>query len=274
MIKLLTPHPALLIINRKKALVVADLHLGFEFTLIDRGINIPSQMPKMRDELLNLIAEYQPDNLILMGDVKHNVPKISQQEWGDVPDLFEALQPKVDSVIVVRGNHDGGLDRLLPEGVKMVPSSGLLIDGIALSHGHAWPKAQLLGSDLVVVAHSHPTVSIRTSFGFRMVRRVWLRCTVNGEKLAEAWMRHRSLRSVGAVAPLLKARYNVTPHEQVKVILMPAFNSILGGIAANKPPSRLIGPIFRSGLVDMDKAELYLLDGTFLGEVGRLRPLA
>lgn len=256
-------------------LVVADLHLGFEFSLIESGISLPSQMPKMRDHLLALIDAYSPDTLVFLGDVKHNVPTISLQEWGDVPALFESLRGKVGEIIVVRGNHDGRLGLLLPEGVRVCPSGGMLVDkDVGLFHGHAWPSPKLLGAKFLITAHNHPTVSIRTSFGFLMVERVWLQATLDGKELAAALMRRLSAKAEDDVSTLLRQRYGVSPRREINLTLMPAFNEVLGGVAVNKRPGGLIGPVFRSGVVDVEKADLYLLDGTFLGDVERLRSLA
>jgi hypothetical protein len=61
---------------------------------------------------------------------------------------------------------------------------------------------------------------------------------------------------------------------------MPSFNDFLGGRAVNEThPGKvlgseaLIGPVLRSNAVDVGKAELYLLDGTFLGTLNLLRQL-
>ena len=61
---------------------------------------------------------------------------------------------------------------------------------------------------------------------------------------------------------------------------MPSFNDFLGGRPINKTRPRkeigseaLIGPVLRSEAVDVDEAELYLLDGTFLGTLNQLRQL-
>jgi hypothetical protein len=52
---------------------------------------------------------------------------------------------------------------------------------------------------------------------------------------------------------------------------MPTFNDLLGGIAVNEKDSELLGPIMKNNLVDMDNADIYLLDGTFLGKLADLR---
>jgi hypothetical protein len=61
---------------------------------------------------------------------------------------------------------------------------------------------------------------------------------------------------------------------------MPSFNDFLGGRPINETHPRkeigseaLIGPILRLEAVDVDEAELYLLDGTFLGTLNQLRQL-
>jgi metallophosphoesterase superfamily enzyme len=52
---------------------------------------------------------------------------------------------------------------------------------------------------------------------------------------------------------------------------MPAFNELVGGLSINGSGKSLMGPILRSGGVDLDNAEVYLLDGTYIGIVKRLR---
>ena len=61
---------------------------------------------------------------------------------------------------------------------------------------------------------------------------------------------------------------------------MPSFNDFLGGQTINKrrlgkkSGSRaFIGPVLRCGSIDVDNAEAYLLDGTFVGNVEQLRSL-
>jgi len=62
--------------------------------------------------------------------------------------------------------------------------------------------------------------------------------------------------------------------------IMPSFNDFLGGQTINTKSVEkgarsggVIGPILRSKSVDIDGAELFLLDGTFIGTVEQLRRL-
>jgi metallophosphoesterase superfamily enzyme len=58
---------------------------------------------------------------------------------------------------------------------------------------------------------------------------------------------------------------------------MPSFNEFLGGKPLNKGKAgkeRIVGPVLRSEAVDMENAETYLLDGTYLGTLSQLKTLS
>ncbi len=74
-------------------------------------------------------------------------------------------------------------------------------------------------------------------------------------------------------------------HHKVKLnvsqlFIMPSFNQFLGGRPINKrkqgkmKTDTYISPILRSGCVNINEAEVYLLDGTFLGTVDQLKALS
>jgi metallophosphoesterase superfamily enzyme len=82
-----------------------------------------------------------------------------------------------------------------------------------------------------------------------------------------------------SIAETLKEHYHLKARVN-KIFIMPSFNDFLGGRPVNETRPRkeigseaLIGPVLRSEAVDMDNAELYLLDGTFLGTLNQLRKL-
>ncbi|MEM2876284.1 MAG: phosphoesterase, partial [Candidatus Bathyarchaeia archaeon] len=62
------------------------------------------------------------------------------------------------------------------------------------------------------------------------------------------------------------------------LIILPSFNEVLGGIPINlgresEESNNFIGPILRSNHVDIENAEAYLLDGTFLGNIKQIQTL-
>ena len=103
-INLLSPYAALILnADSKKILVISDLHIGWEISLIEEGIYVPSQTSKLIEKLKRLIALEKPDSLLILGDVKHTVAKIETEEWRDVPRFFEEICEVVPQVQIVPG---------------------------------------------------------------------------------------------------------------------------------------------------------------------------
>jgi uncharacterized protein len=261
-IQLASPHPALILQEKTdKALVVADLHIGWERLLTQKGVHLPSQTPKLKQQLLDLIAKTKPTHLIVLGDVKDAITNPPIEEWKDIPEFFETLQQQVSEIQVVLGNHDGNLEPLLPEKTKIVASSGTKFGDVGLFHGHAWPAPELLNCKSLVTAHVHPTVAIRDPMGLRITKQVFVKASCDSQKLAKA----------------LPKNSESQVSEVTQLFLLPSFNQFLGGRPINKPKKKkeaYIGPILRSGCVNMNEAEVYLVDGTFLGTVKQLKPLS
>jgi putative SbcD/Mre11-related phosphoesterase len=274
------PYPALLLQNESdKALVVSDLHIGWERLLSQRGVHVPSQTPKIKNMLLQLIEECKPTRLIFLGDVKDAIAKIEMEEWRDIPDFFETINQKISDIQVVVGNHDGNLEPLLPEAIKIIPSTGAIFGDVGLFHGHAWPAPELLGCRNLVTGHVHPTVAIRDPMGFRMTKQVWVKAPCNGEQLAKSLLNHLN-PNTNEFSSTLNSQFGVKLKVS-QLFIMPSFNQFLGGRAINtrkgekrEKRGAFIGPVLRSGSVNLNEAEVYLLDGIFLGTVEQLRALS
>jgi hypothetical protein len=109
--------PLLLVEGDERVLVAADLHLGLEHELWLGGVSIPSQTEKILARLLGFLAEIKPDRLLLLGDIKHNVPKTSWQEKREIPEFLRRLCARA-IVEIVPGNHDSNLADMAPLGVR------------------------------------------------------------------------------------------------------------------------------------------------------------
>ncbi|MDH5624404.1 MAG: metallophosphoesterase [Candidatus Bathyarchaeota archaeon] len=280
-IKPIQPYPALLLRRKsERVLVVADLHIGWEAPLTQKGVHVPSQTPKILDKILQLIKTCKPTRLIFLGDVKHAIAKVEMEEWRDVPDFFEALGKKLSDIQVVPGNHDGNLEPLLPETIKILPSTGVVFGNVGLFHGHAWPAPELLGCRSLITGHVHPMVAFRDPMGFRITRQVWVKALCDGERLAKSLLERLGVKVNANPSILLRDQFNVRPRVS-QLFIMPSFNEFLGGQIINErklgkgAKSRaFIGPVLRSGSISLDDAETYLLDGTFLGTVNQLKNLS
>jgi putative SbcD/Mre11-related phosphoesterase len=280
MITPLMPHPAVLVKTKKtRVLVVADLHIGWEIALSEKGIHVPTQMPKLLRKLKMLINLYKPEKLLIIGDVKHTVATAEISEWHDVPDFFTELEPLVKEIEVIRGNHDGNLDPLLPKGIKVLPSSGTIVDDVGFFHGHRWPSPALLKCKTIVMGHVHPVIAFRDPAGFRITRQVWVKANCDKEQLTRILLEKNKIRIENSPQQTLLKHYGVKPKTS-QLFIMPSFNEYLGGKPLNEENSggeakseKIVGPILRTRAVDLENAEIYLLDGTFLGALSQLRIL-
>jgi len=275
MLKVLTPWQALLIDGPGgRILVVADLHIGFEYELAYLRISIPSQIAKMKSRLIKIIERERPDKLLLLGDVKHSVPQVMTQEWRDLFAFLEVLTRRVGSIEIVPGNHDGDIQKFIPQGIRVLPVQGLLIGKrkkVALLHGHTWPSPESFGADYIIMGHVHPVIHIVDRSGFRLVKQVWASFNCDMVRMTQSYLRYSG---ISARDPLkaLKERFEVLVRNP-KILLMPSFNEALGGLPINMVESDLLGPLFRSGGVNSGSGEVILLDGARLGTIDQLRLL-
>lgn len=254
MLQPIPDEPALLVEGSDRSLVVADLHVGIEYDLLQGGISVPTTTQTQLDHLLRLIRQESVDRLIFLGDVKHGVPRTSRQEQRELPGLFESLLDLVE-VEVVPGNHDPGLESIVPRDVRIHPSKGAAIDGIGYLHGHTWPAPDILRQDDMVVAHNHPTIRLVDDLGHALNKVAWIRTHLNPEPLEEHYG-------------------EILGWSDPSVIVVPAFNDLCGGQPFNEARQQdLLGPLFYSGAISIEEAEAYLLDGTRLGRIADLRDL-
>ncbi len=280
MLKLLLPSACALVKTTKtKTLLIADPHLGWEIQLQEKGIHVPSQTSKILNKLTAIITKYKPDRLVILGDVKYTVVSHEFGEWRDIPDFFNKLSSCMDSIAVVRGNHDANLEPLLPANVELLPATGAVIGDVGVFHGHKWPSPELLGCKTLVMGHLHPVVVFHDPTGCKITRQVWMKAKCDTEAFAKILLQKSGVKIEGSIAETLKKHYTIKARTE-EIYIMPSFNDFLGGRPVNETRPRreigseaLIGPVLRSEAVDVDEAELYLLDGTFLGTLNQLRQL-
>jgi len=231
--------PALFIKN-KKILVVADLHIGIESQLREQGVSTSSKTKNMVDKLQKIIKKYKPIEIILLGDVKHNIPSTTIQERRDVKNFLNILKEN-GLVHIVPGNHDGNIGKISPGGIIIHPSDGYIVENIAFVHGHRWPNTEVMKCEQIVISHTHPTIMFTDRLGHKTFEPCWIKASILKEKLFEKYPN-------GTCS---------------SVLVIPSFNPLCGGIAANQ--EGIAGPIGK--LIDIENAQVYLIDGTDLGKV-------
>jgi hypothetical protein len=219
------------------AIVIADLHIGVESHLGKKGFHLPSRTAVMRDVLLGI---RDANRLVVLGDVKDSVPGSSKQEYHEIPEFFQSMLEHFDIVDVVVGNHDTQIEEFLPKHVNVHAASGMRLGDAGLIHGHMRPSDDVMSSKTLIMAHNHPTVMFKDGIGKRTTEPCWFRA-----KFTDA-----------------ESNYLERPDD---MIMIPAFNRLLGGSPVNVTGEGFLGPLMNSGMIDIDNAQIFLLDGVHLG---------
>jgi uncharacterized protein len=135
--------------------VVSDLHIGFEEKFKSSGVNIESNITKMAGELESIIDQNRAENLVIAGDVKSGIDRIMQSEWENVPKFLNRISKRCH-ITIVPGNHDGGLQNLVPDSVQIADINGIAIEDTLILHGHTRPLAKFKDCNRVLMGHVHP----------------------------------------------------------------------------------------------------------------------
>ena len=122
--RLVPSKPALILEGKSRNLIVTDLHIGFEANLSSKDIFVGKNttINETISEVCKIIDVTKPDSLILLGDVKSSIKSISKNEMDEVPLFFEKVSKKVE-IVLIPGNHDSNIQRLVPEGTTVISIS-------------------------------------------------------------------------------------------------------------------------------------------------------
>jgi len=138
---------------------IADLHIGYEAALEEEGLHLPRiQTATMEDALVRIIEKYDPDTVLIVGDLKHEFSRNLGQEWSDVKSVLSLLRERA-KVLLVRGNHDNYL-RNIASKMDIDVVDRRRVGGVTFVHGHSECAARPL-----VMAHEHPSVRIVDRIG-------------------------------------------------------------------------------------------------------------
>ena len=143
-----------LILDRERTLVIGDLHLGYEKALEDEGVYIPRMNTEsIRDSLNRIISKYEPETIVLLGDIKHDFRRAKFEGKEEVRRILDLILGAAD-VILIKGNHDNYLQNIVSDyGLQAVEHAD--IGGYRLEHGHVDS-----GVRPVIIGHEHPSVRI------------------------------------------------------------------------------------------------------------------
>ena len=235
--KIVPGYPALLIESDKKSLVITDLHLGFESKLALNNVFLGKNktVTEITKEIELIIKKTKPDSLILLGDIKSGINSITKTEWETLPVFFENITKLIDTILIP-GNHDAGIEKLIPNQITLAGSKGIIIDDILLTHGHTMPSENFSQINTIVMGHIHPVFFQKESL--INGERVWLSIICDKQKIFHS------------------------KSGELELIILPSFNRYFY-TTQKKFYKKSISPIIEK--INVIQAKIVTLDGTIIG---------
>jgi putative SbcD/Mre11-related phosphoesterase len=258
-----TGRPAVTIdASSTRYLVVADLHVGYELELSSKGIRVPPHEERVARELVRLGEETGSQVLVLLGDVKHRVAGYSWRDVIGVRKLVGMVRSSFEEVLVLPGNHDGGISELLAGLARIEDSRGIKIGDYWLMHGHTWPHPGCLSAKTIVIGHTHPTLRVRSEDGTVRTR---VHILIEGKKTRLA----KELASRPGYSQLVEGQRR---RGRIRLVVLAHFSPLAPGVdVLELRGSTGTSPLLRSGAFDLLEGEVLTLDAQPIGKVGEIR---
>ncbi len=142
--------------------IVGDIHLGFEEDINSRGYNVWEKTEEITDEIKSLRSK----KLILLGDIRKEYTEIKPKEGGILIKFFSILSDNFDEIIITKGNHDGGLEKITGRFANISMVNEFILGKIGFMHGHTLPSKKFAQeAETLCMSHLHPSVVLRDSNG-------------------------------------------------------------------------------------------------------------
>ena len=236
--KIVPSQAALILEGKTRNLVVTDMHIGFESSLASNDVFLGknTSVNEIISELYKIIDTTKPDSLILLGDVKSSIKSISKNEWNDVPLFFEKMENKIDTTLIP-GNHDSNIQKLIPDGITLVSSKGMVVDNSLLTHGHTMPSENFAHVDRIIMGHVHPVFFQQDS-------------VLNGHRV---WVSIKTTKQM--IFP--------SSSGEIEVTIIPSFNKYFYA-THKKQYKKSISPIIEK-IKEISSAKIITLDGAMIG---------
>lgn len=241
--------------SHKRYLIISDLHIGFEERYKHSGVRLSSSIDSLVEEVVSLVETYEVTNLVINGDVKSSITRITSLEWENVPRFFNRL-PQNCKVTVITGNHDVGIKELVPENVEIVDSDGALLTDTLLIHGHTRPLPKFWSpTSRIIMGHVHPIFQSKGSL--ITGQPVWILIKAN-----KANVFFQSPQSIS----------ENSENDEIELVVMPSFNMdlvVAGYASETAKEERKNAPILRQ-IGNVREAMVLTLQGDLIGDSSML----
>ncbi|MBD3229521.1 MAG: hypothetical protein GF329_15155 [Candidatus Lokiarchaeota archaeon] len=214
-----------LYIKKSNTLVVSDLHIGLEYELRKKGgFQIPLNEERLITNRLNkIIDRFQPDKIILNGDILHSFSSLNYPVKEEFQSIFRPILRKNRKFIFIKGSHDTMIENLVKQ--EDLRNDFYVQNNILFTHGNY--RIDLPSKiKYIVIGHEHPCVEI------------------NMEKI-----------------PCFLFKYELI--KNTSLIILPAFNPLLEGVLINNqnftsPLLRKVSPDLFQPIISIGMGEPFI----------------
>ncbi len=219
-------------LEKINSILIADLHIGIENELKKQGINIGNYIEKMKKKILKAKKVCNAKNIIVLGDVKQSIGMPNEKEKNEILEFFNFLKQKFEKIKIVKGNHDGLLEKIL-KNFEIFNSRGFKEKLYGFFHGNSYPNKNVLKAKYLFCSHIHPKISLPKDFP-------------------------KFYRKVFVILPIKKEIVKKTKVFS-KVIILPSFNPFISGIEFEEAKESILEKI-----CDFNEANYFDIDLKFI----------
>ncbi len=228
-------------IKSLNALIVADLHLGYEGVMAKRGSALPKvNYNKIIEMLTKALDKTDAKQIIVDGDIKNEFSTVDEAEFNELFDFINFAKQKKVQLVLIKGNHDNFVERYKEPFKLVVHRQETKIGDYLFFHGEELPH-ETKGVSMMIMGHEHPAIGVINAAGSK-------------EKLG----------------CFLHGKYGRTP-----ILVLPAMNYYAAGTDINfHARNDLLSPVFKKTNVDKMHAIVVGYGSTIdFGPIGSLRNL-
>lgn len=236
-------------INSMGAVVISDLHLGYEGVAAKAGVYAPKSNLKKIEEMVGIALEKTgASTIIVTGDIKNEFSSVDIDEYSEMLEFVRFAKRQNSRLILIKGNHDNFVDRYKTLFDIGIFDQEMQAGKYLFFHGEEMPKSISKGAkknngieavEMLIMGHEHPAISLIS----RIRRREKLKCFLFGE------------------------------YRGKQLLVLPAINYLMPGTDINlEPKSRLLSPILKKADINRFRAIAVGYGGTMdFGTISDLR---
>jgi putative SbcD/Mre11-related phosphoesterase len=142
------------------AIVIADVHLGYESGLFPEPFYPRMQIEEVKERMERIMEKYGPEWVIIDGDLKHEFSSTPYAEFSEINEFLNIM--KNAKITLIRGNHDNFIvGYLKKKGIYVLET--METERFVFAHGHE--KISIPEGKVLIMGHEHPVFRVRDEIG-------------------------------------------------------------------------------------------------------------